>query len=165
MTEVTDIEEIQRNIRKEKNCLTSIGTGVVFFAFWIVVKMVAYLYFSRNEILSDPEVQDMGAGIYFMGSGLFILFSWGVHIYIGLSARAEGNGRRRKGRYMAVLTVWMAIYLCAVFLDIFGLTLQEMDLFDVVASVLIDLTMAVMLSELIVATVRLRKLRRQAGGE
>ncbi|MBR1914557.1 MAG: hypothetical protein IJ827_07020 [Lachnospiraceae bacterium] len=164
MTETTDIGEIHREMRRVQNNLTSIGTGVVFFAFWIVIKMIGFLYLYRDDILNDPDIQEIGTDLYYFVFALFILFNWGVHIYIGISARAEGKGRQRKLPYMAALTVWIFLYLVAFIFDISGGLVSDTDLFDAIANALIDITMVIMLSELIISTVKIRALRRQAVG-
>ncbi len=149
--------EVQK--RKLEINLKTIGTGVILFGVWTFVK------FAVNFMLFGSELDE---AIGEKARLAFIIVAWiGAsldalsHLYIGMSAKAEGGGKR-KGRFFLGLTaVITVLYALVLPVDVAAIFLQQESLTALIVTFIIDATATVFLAEVFLYTVKLRRLRKE----
>lgn len=149
-------------IRRLESNLTTIGTGVIAFGFWGFLKFVlSYLFLGAQSV-----------GIEDDATVVLTVFAWGfailtplVYFWIGMSARAEGRGKRKSVLYL-LMVGWIIFFsTIVILLELYSLTALN-DWFEIIVTLIIDLTRYVFLIELMVYSISLRKLRKeQSRGE
>lgn len=149
-------------VRRDRDTLYVIGTGILALGAWALVKYVMmYLRYSEQLMEAIGKGGEDGAVVSaILGIIIgFALFELVLHLIVGLSARAEGQGKRKGFLYLACAVLLALLVFAYVCLDVFGLvTVGEIgDKIDIVIEGVIDFTSFVMLAGLIAATVRLRK--------
>ena len=105
---------MEKELRKRQILLAEAGFGVILFAVWNVAKVNLYLGLSELpvQLLHEEAVRD---GIdekfllYFIITIAAAILIWqlSIRLYIGLSATAEGRGKKKGNAYL----VWTAILL------------------------------------------------------
>lgn len=149
-------------VRRDRDTLYVIGTGIIALGAWALVKYVMlYLRYSQQlteTIGKDGEDGTVVSAILGIIIGL-ALFELVLHLVVGLSARAEGQGKRKGFLYLICAVLLAMLTFAYVCLDVFGLVaIGEIgDKIDIVIEGIIDFTSFAMLAGLIAATVRLRK--------
>ena len=154
-----------RTLIKFKDSLIVSGTGVMVFGFWVVFKAVLMLIFRRSEVnelvdhaLDDPEEQKY---IYLIMFILFVIII-GIRSYIGLSARADGFGRKKS---MVYVIVAVAVLVFEVWATIDSLSrfagASFDDIMDRSIEVLVDITTYIVMIQMIISSIAVRYLRRK----
>ena len=100
---------MEKELRKQQNLLVDAGTGVILFAVWSVVKVNLYLGLSLFPMEQLYEVAaEVGLSEKFFLAFLvtilvgILLWQFGIRLYIGLSAAAEGKGKNKSWMYLVV---------------------------------------------------------------
>lgn len=149
-------------VRRDRDTLYVIGTGIIALGAWALVKYVM-LYLRYSQQLTEAIGKDGEDGaVVSVILGIIIglaLFELVLHLVVGLSARAEGQGKRKGLLYLICAVLLAMLTFAYVCLDVFGLVaIGEIgDKIDIVIEGIIDFTSFAMLAGLIAATVRLRK--------
>lgn len=110
------LQNDKRSIRYRRDCSTLVilGTGVIVFGFWSVIKLAAYLILDI-PIFDVSEMEDMGEADLPMLMTILYIMTTGdvlVRLFVGLNAISEGRsktGRLNGGLYLA-FNVWMIIF-------------------------------------------------------
>ena len=105
-------------------------------------------------------------------SDVIAIFVWAVailiplvYLWIGMSARAEGRGKRKSALYLFMVGWIIFVSTIAILMELYSLSKLK-DWFEIIVTLIIDLTRYVFLIELMVYSVTLRKLRKeQSRGE
>ena len=160
-------------LRRDENTLSVVGSGVIVFGIWSVVKALLHGNVSYSNMLEVVRLED--AGLEELGFGdlswvvaaaavvlvLLVLFlDLAIRIYVGMSARAECKGEKQ-GRAYLVLSVLLlflsGVYICSFVMVLFSGSDQVMD---ADAAILVELTSFVTLLQMIISAVRVRRARR-----
>lgn len=146
-------------IRKKEINLITLGSGVILVGLWIFLKFALTFLILGNEIEEEfPSVVIFWANvILWVAAALILLMS----LYIGLSARAEGKGKKKTIVYLILSGVMVCFALIIVIFDGYLLFAPTSDIFNVIVTLIIDATVLVMLVELIVNAVGVRRLRKE----
>ena len=161
---------MEKELRRKQVTLVTLGTGVILFGVWSVVKSL--LYFRTNlfkdlDTQVEPELLPYIKLVTVVIVALFVLADLGIRLKIGRRARAEGMGRRQKNGYLILAAL---IVLVNIIGDLLGVCyivkngVPEQSGLDYVVSVLVDLSSTILLAELIITALRVRKLRAMSGG-
>ncbi len=161
---------MEQELRRRQVTLVTLGTGVILFGVWSVVKSM--LYFRTNlfkdlDTQVEPELLPYIKLAIVVIVALFVLADLGIRLKIGRRARAEGMGRRQKNGYLILAAL---IGLVNIIVDVLGVYymvkngVPEQSGLDYIVSVLVDLSSTVLLAELIVTALRVRKLRAMSEG-
>lgn len=157
-------------LRKHQNMLVIIGSGVISFGMWSAIKMVLYGVMGRSELREiiaeqgvSEDVQGILLIIMYLFIGIGLAFALALRSYIGLSARAEGMGKKRGYGYIIAASLLMLVDT-----SIFALAAYYMfttpqnidDLLDRIVSAIVELTSLVTLAELVYSAIRVRQLTR-----
>ena len=95
---------MEKELRKRQILLAEAGIGVILFAVWNVVKVNLYLGLSELpvELLHEAAVRD-GIDEKMLLTFMIIIIAgiliWqlSIRLYIGMSANAEGRGKKKDG--------------------------------------------------------------------
>ena len=97
--------------RRNSNTLVDLGTGIIIFGFWSIVKLATYTILDI-PIYDLSEFDDLDQGDLPFIMALLYIFLAGdvlVRIIVGLNARAEGRGKSRSPLYL-FFNVWMIFF-------------------------------------------------------
>lgn len=151
-------------LRRYSTSLTISGYGVIAFGLWSIVKtiLLSVMHPEVAGILPDEETgisRDVYIALMICIMVLLLGFDLGLRIYIGLSARAEGNGKKKHITYL----VFAAFLLTASLLSLLtGLDIDDYDsILDFLVSLLVEITSMAAVLELIYSSVRVRLLRKK----
>ena len=147
-------------LRRYQNLLAISGLGVIAFGVWSVLKTILLLCF-RDDLLADVPDDPLAWVIVFVMIGSILLIDFSVRLFVGLSARAEGLGKKKRRVYVA-FAVLIALSSLASLILIFvdsGTT----SLLELAVSVIVEVTSLVVVIELLTAAVIVKKLKRGPG--
>ena len=164
----------QIKLRQARNTLVVVGTGIIIMSAWTVIKSLSLTLFERNNItaairemgeetmaeFSDKEVFAVFCAVLCAVTLIFI----GIRVYIGLSAISEGKDKKSGSLYIPFTVVYIGITIYQIILQAMDL-LVENDDFKLeqpsAAAILIELTSLIMLTEMIIAAVKVKKYRNE----
>ncbi len=150
----------ERKMRRYQNLLTVSGLGVIIFGLWSVFKTILLL-FMKEETFGDIPDETYIRVIFFAILGGILLFDVLLRLYVGLSARAEGFGKK-KGYAYVVVAVLMAFASLASLVLIFFDT-NEQSIWELVVSVIVEATSLIVTIELLVGAFTVKKLKKELG--
>ena len=157
---------MQKEIRRCCDNLVSIGTGISLFGVWTVIRIIMTVILERDTLMTETQnYTDAGvvliAAIMCIIMAIFSLMILGIHLYIGLSARKEGLGGKKRTGYLIATGLFILFYCIAVTTEI--VTFQETfkSIPEGAVTVFIDITVLITLAELMLNAVRVRKLSAQ----
>ena len=168
----------QIKLRQARNTLVVVGTGIIIMSAWTVIKSFSLTLFERDNItaairemgeetmaeFSDKEVFAVFCAVLCAVTLIFI----GIRVYIGLSAISEGKDKKSGSLYIPLTVVYIGITIYQIILQAMDL-LVENDDFKLeqpsAAAILIELTSLIMLTEMIIAAVRVKKYRNETRRE
>ena len=147
-------------MRRYQNLLTVSGLGVIIFGLWTVLKTILLLF------LQEDMVDDLPDGLFyrvlfFTLIGGVLLIDFLIRLFVGLSARAEGFGKK-KGYGYVVIAILMALASLTSLVLIFFDT-NEQSLWELIVSVIVEATSLVVTIELLVAAFTVKKLKKELG--
>lgn len=164
-------------LRRDENTLTVVGSGVILFGVWTVVKMVLQEINRFPEFMAELGVDELG----FEGTGLadmgldpkllatvvaftvviiVFLMDLALRVFVGLSARAEGRGRPQGRLYLilaGLLLVLSGLSFVSYVITYFS---HSEYVVDADAAILVELTSFITLLQMIISAVRVRRARR-----
>lgn len=173
-----DPEQIR--IRKSQNTLIVVGTGTILFGIWTALKMIGSLFMLKKETIeamrklaaggldqnTDRQVFAVTLAIALFATLILLL----LRAFIGLSALAEGRGRRRHRLYIPAamfMIVLSVLSFCANFFSVDGQKPYGALTPDTTFSgMIIELTSIIMLFEMVYSALMIRKLggSKETGG-
>ena len=150
-------------IRRLESNLTTIGTGVIAFGFWGFLKFIlSYLFLGAQSVGIDGDEYITVIAVFVWAVAILIPL---VYLWIGMSARAEGRGKRKSALYLFMVGWIIFVSTIAILMELYSLSKLK-DWFEIIVTLIIDLTRYVFLIELMVYSISLRKLRKeQSRGE
>lgn len=157
-------------LRRRRINLSTLGTGVVAFGVWNVLKTILYIFASPVNFVDVDDAGAYGAVVSLISYallGLLLALDLSLRLYIGLSARAEGRGRRKGSGYIiaaAALFAMTAAYYVAAWVTHSNTRLENQAALDYYVSMFVDITAMIMLGDLLYTAIRARKLEKQMGG-
>jgi len=169
-----DNSPVQIEIRRRQNTLRVAGVGTALFSIWGAVKLLAlFIVFSDESVravrsMSDAAIELSDRGVFRVALAAAIigaLISVAVRSYVGRAAVAESKGKKRSWFYL-VVAAFLAFLDFTAFasgLLTFGAP-QQPGAFSgdvTITSLIIDLTSAVIITEMIIAAVRIRSLTKK----
>ena len=161
---------MEKELRRKQVTLVTLGTGVILFGVWSVVKSLLYFrtnLFSDLDTQIEPKLLPYVKLVTVVIVALFVLADLGIRLKIGRRARAEGMGRRQKNGYLVLAALIVLVNIIGDLLGVYALVkngVPEQSSLDYVVSVLVDLSSTVLLAELIITVLRVRKLRAMSEG-
>lgn len=159
---------LEKEMRKCQTTLMVTGAGVIIFEIWSMVRIAALAFLSQEgaNAYLGIETQDAGSAA---ASAFFLIFFFAVdfviRLYVGLSARGEARGKRKRSVYLILAGSIAFFYFAAAAGGPAACFLlggkAEGSMASMLASSLLDLTAGIMTVKLISAGIRVRRLRRE----
>ena len=164
-------------LRRDENTLTVVGSGVILFGVWTVVKMVLQEINRFPEFMAELGVDELGfeeTGLADMGLDpkllatvvafmvviIVFLMDLALRVFVGLSAKAEGRGRPQGRLYLilaGLLLVLSGLSFVSYVITYFS---HSEYVVDADAAILVELTSFITLLQMIISAVRVRRARR-----
>ena len=163
---------MQTELIKHRHTLAVVGLGAIAFGIWSLIKSILYFVLvepiiktisSNYDNLSNSKIEAwVLIAITFTLVVLFVLIDMLLRWKVGRKAMAVSRGEREPGVGFFVLSSILLLMdmseLVMGILSIAGIISSDEDLFDQISTLLVDFTSVVMLIEMIVAAVMIRKL-------
>ena len=166
--------------RRDRNTLRIVGAGTIAFGIWSLVKVFTVLFIRRNEIITagDEDAQEKGLDATEISPSLLfkmmlimamtmLIFDIAARLLVGFSAISEGNGRNMIFPYVVIACIIMITNISNIITlltgtqEDAGLLTEVFNNDSMLSSVLIELTSFIMLLEMTIASVRIRRFTRQ----
>ena len=169
------MDDLQVSLRKYQHVLAVVGLGVIVFGIWSIVKSAVYLSLSEplKELAAEGYEMAKSAdheSLITMGSLIFFLVIFNlvdlvIRWKVGKKAIAISRGLKTPTTGFFILTAIITVMdfweFLVGFLTIIGVIQSEEDMTDRLSTLLMDLTSAVMLVEMIVAAVMILKITKE----
>lgn len=151
-------------IRKAEIELTTLGSGVIAFGAWTFIKTALnYIFIGFDAVEDQDEITKTTVVIL---TWVIIAVDLLVRVYVGFSARAEGRNKRRKTPLYIILAGGVLFFTVIIALaEIVMLVLMTGGLLNLLVNIIIDITSGVMLLELMINAVRVRRYRKEVQKE
>ncbi len=152
---------MERELRRRRNELYNLGTGVLVFGLWSVAKTLMYLLLTPPNLelyTLSPKLRNHLALLLVCFVLLTTFAELGIRAYLGLSARAEGLGKRRKMSYVVLAFCQAA---ASLFIGVFFLTQMESTergRLDTIVSMAVDLSSTIIMAEMAFTALKVKKL-------
>ena len=147
-------------MRRYQNLLTVSGLGVIIFGLWTVLKTILLL-FMQEDMLDDLPDGLFYRVLFFTLIGGVLLIDFLIRLFVGLSARAEGFGKK-KGYGYIVVAILIAIASLASLVLIFFDT-ADRSILELIVSLIVEATSMIATVELLVAAFTVKKLKKELG--
>lgn len=146
--------------------LTLSGTGFAAFGIWSIIKGLIYYWTNPGyfEGLDNPDL----LRIFF---SIFLIISLALRVYVARCARKESaalldpsDNKKPRILYLIIAGIITFGYFASLPLEIYSFVQSDAGLFDIVPSIIVELTciyMAFQLFSSAIHTLRYRKLREQ----
>ena len=153
----------QNYMRRTADDLSISGAAVIVLGAWSFLKLMLTSFL--DETIFTPELLAIGLPpllLRVLVAAVYVFFGAvgiSLHLYIGLSARAEARGRLRSPFYLFVTGLFLVTTLLSCFFT-FARFFRTSESDASAASLLIDMTLSFTLISIIVSSRRMRALRR-----
>lgn len=150
--------------RRESSTLVVLGTGVMVFGIWSIIKLIGTFAF-RIPLFTASEEEDLGSvGMLFAVIIAVIIVSVDVllRIFVGIRARREGAGKKAGKAYLVFLVLMIIVSVISVIVEIDAVLSAERDFFDSYANLIMELTSLVVSFEVYMAAIYVRRFRAKA---
>ena len=145
--------------RMEINLLT-LGTGIIIFGVWSFVRAALTIFVFDNDIATQVT-EDIKVITYVLLVVATVLGFLG-QLFIGLSARTEAKGKKKKsGFYLVLCCIGVILSFLIIVAEISTLISQAGTGFvSILAAIIVDATAVVCSIELMINSMRLRRVRK-----
>ncbi len=140
----------------EINLITT-GTGLMFFGLWTFIKFFLTIVFLGVEY--DDNTSDEVKLIATIIAIIAVAIISALFCYVGLSARAEGKGKKKSFAYLIVNGFLLFFHILIIILEAAALLFGE-NILTIIITMIIDATAAVLMLEVMINSIKLRKIRR-----
>ena len=150
----------ERKMRRYQNLLTISGLGVIIFALWSVLKTIL-LFFLREDVRAAlPDDAASRTILLAVIIGILVI-DISIRLFVGLSARAEGFGKKKGYAYIVFAVLAALASLASLVMIFFDSTYNSIT--ELVVSVIVEATSLVVTIELLVAAFTVKKLKKELG--
>ena len=143
---------MEKELRRRQSILSVTGNGVLFLGMWSFLKVNLYFILGRSSLLRDMADENIDEGtmllILYIGSMIFASFELFLRICIRRSAIAESKGQKQKPGYIRLTIFLIILYSASIIYSVFSLKLNSANVWDQIASLMVDITSLLMMVEL-----------------
>ena len=159
---------METELRRRRIELLTLGSGIIAFGVWSVLKTFLYVWVAplTGELDVAQQYRSLVLAVSYGLIALIVLIDLRLRLYIGLSARKEGVGKRVGKTYIIVAAFVLAVNIVTWIATVFVYRYQEEQqaLMDYIVSLAVDLTSMALMGRLLHNAIRVRQLRRQLEG-
>ncbi len=154
----------EAKIRLLCDTLIIAGKGVIAFSAWSLAKVAMLFAFIDEESLRQLVVLEESIPMTALFITMLVILGIDlvVRVYVGLSARSEGLGKKKGPFYLVVAVLAAVVNASSVVISIFG-TAATLSPLDTVVSVVIEITAFAALALVVFCSVSLRRLNKASG--
>ena len=154
----------QAKKRRLQDTLIIAGDGVIAFSVWSLVKTALFFLLTKDELIREAFSIDESLPMTAVCLAVLVLLCIDliVRAFVGLSARAEGHGKKKSPFYLVVAALAAIANTTAAITTALGMAVT-LSLLDLVISVVIEITALAALVLVIYSSVSLRRLNRSSG--
>ena len=152
--------DLQIQLRKNQNTLIVVGLGVIAFGVWSVIKSVLLTAFNGESLAALSEQGTAYVAAFWILLGISLALDLRLRFYVGLAAINEGRGRKKRKAYIvwAFLMAFMGALTVVAGLATIG---RYEPIGTTVVTVIVEATSCVLLVEMALAALKVKKLCRQ----
>lgn len=156
----------QIKVRRLQDTLTIAGTAVIGFSVWSLAKIALFLAFVDEETIRQL-IQLFGLKIdstvlvTYASVLIIALVDMGFRAYVGLSARAEGRGKKKSPFYLVIAAI-AAIGNSSSLIGIAMTTSFASSALNMLVTIAIETTAIAALILVIYSSIRLRQINKKA---
>ena len=168
-------------LRRYENNLIIVGMGIMIFGIWNVAKSVSVLILNKSvytEMIHamlvelDPEMEFLADVVFFTVFAItfiILMISIAIRLFIGFSAISVGKNKKKRNLYIPVSFAFIFMGVYEIYVEVSYLITSLSDSSEYVLlisdnpllSVFIEITSLVMVIELLIASFKIRKLRKE----
>ncbi|WP_026515915.1 hypothetical protein [Butyrivibrio sp. MC2021] len=156
----------QQKLRKLRHTVYISGLGVLLYGVWSLLKVAISVIadddvLGLNEIELDAENPAAELMFIYIFAAIFIIILILVHYYLGRCAMKVGRYYSRKRFFLiptALTAVWYIASIPQTFEDLKG-NIENFD--TAITSALIDITLIIVLIDIVISTIRISKIERK----
>ena len=153
---------MEKKIRRLSDNLVTLGTGMLAFGVWTMIKTTLYCTLFRQEMMEGVELDgELPVWVYFLVVWIISLIDFFCLSYIGLSARSDGKGKRKTFFYLILLFLRVLLFGGVVVIEITSFFKFQTGLLSSIITLFIDVTSLIFMADLAVSSIHLRILRRR----
>lgn len=162
--------ELVIELRRRRITLMSLGSGVISFGVWSILKTLLYIYvgvFSLNVNTVPEEYRQAATNMAYVILAFFMMIGLSLRLFVGLKARAAGSGKRQRPTYIVVAGLILAWSVLSLLVAVFSRTsgrMENQSVMDYAVSMFVECCSAAMLAELVYTALRVRKLAKLVEG-
>ncbi len=161
---------MERELRRNQDLLFCVGSGIITFGFWSLVKGVMSMIFYKDEwaellTATGTTEEEMAIAIPLLYIIVTVIICLDVllRLIVGTSARIEGRGRGKRPQkaYLFFGAILGLLSLASLLTDFMHFEENFNTILDGIITVIIDVTSIVMVVELFVAGMKVRRLSKK----
>ena len=151
----------QARIRRLQDTLIIAGDGVIAFSAWSLLKAAIFLILTGRETIDElfGSANETITIIVIIVVGAMVCIDLALRLFIGLSARSEGRGKKKGPFYLIVAALAAIANAVSALSTALGMAFTLSPI-DTVVSTLIDATALAALILVIYCSVHLRSLNK-----
>lgn len=152
----------QATLRRLSDALVVLGSGIIVFGAWTVLKTIASLLLQTSEAreITAAADSDLKYVVSIVLLFLFLGFDLAMRLYVGLSARAEGLGKRKRHAYLFPAALMALGSFFTVAIVVTGVALWGLPLSEAIVTLCIEGTAFAVLALLIYSAIKLKRLKK-----
>ena len=161
---------METELRRSRSTLRILGTGVIAFTVWSVLKTILVFLLVPLEQKPEGEISDKEAMVLLviiLAVLLFIILDIVLRLRLGFSARAEGLGKHKGKAYVvfAFIYFFFQIIIAALsFYQLFRYGLMDRSIPETAASLMLEISSAVTMGEMAFTAVKVKRLSALCSG-
>lgn len=148
---------MEQKLRKYQNILGISGIATIVFGVWGIIKTILFIVLDSYRV--DGSTIDIKAMYlqFIIWVIVYVVIDLFLRVFVGLSARGESKGKKQSILYLIFAGILIAVSLFWIIRTF--LLINEIDLMDILASVIIDLISLFALTETLIYGIKLKKLK------
>ena len=153
----------QATLRRFEYALVVLGTGILAFGGWSIIKMVLLILLQdeeaqRKAFLIDPSDSLI---LFYIALAIVMCFDLLIRFYVFKSARKESFGGKPRNGYLVVTALMLLLSGASIIVIILNIPALDENTFDSFVSLIIETTSFVIQGMLIYSAVQVRALRKE----
>lgn len=156
-------KNMEAQLRRHQNTLRIMGPGVIIIELWVILKAIAIMIMvpdSGTAMINTTAEDDSFYIIFSIILFLYLAIDIGLRLFIGLSARAEGMGKKKSVAYVVFAILLALVMAVAMVFELIHLTWVTDSVITFFVSAILNLTSIWFLIQVVVASIRVRKLKK-----
>jgi len=153
--------------RRNKNILNVLGSGVIMFGFWTIIKIIAQVLLG-DQYIDRESIMELGIGgtifVVFVVAFVFSI-DFIMRLYVGLRARRESRGQKVGSGHLVVSVFLILGSLLSIGVVIWNIMDTQGDLDDNIAAIFLELSSLVITLEVFMASVSVKRYRKKLSKE